>query len=476
MSLLINPVLSIDLGSTTCKVLVIDKEGKVLSESYNTYPLYSPTQDRAEEDPRDWINAVKKGIREALLRGGIPPLAIEAVVVTGQAVSVTPIDKDGRFLRPAILTFMDNRSQKIRNEIAPKYNMNFSEMMLFGISIWLRENELEIYEKMWKILDARNLIVYFLTDRETYDAIAISPKRMKLLSNAFNFSEGIFGHPHTSYFKEVGFTTKRIEEDIGIPQRTPVFLAPWDGMCNIIGSGLTREGIGMDVAGTTEILAVTTSNKIPIVTHKHLIEGLWLVYMSTPLTIAHRWFAENVLGNKRLHDMNVYHVIDSMAENADIERTPILLPTFKGEQSKPSLRGGIMGLTLDVGLRHIARSILESIAFYIKMKFDWMESKGARIKEIIVSGGGAKSKVWNRIKADILGKPVKIPHTTETAALGAAMIAFTALKEYKDLTDAVKGMLRIKEIYRPDERDKELYDKKYDVFKAFYDAISKMEL
>ena len=474
MTMMTSYVLSIDLGSTACKVLIFNEKGDVISRTECSYPLYTPRPGYAEEDPLAWKTSVFDSIRKVLLKSGLPASSIDGIVVTGQAISLTPIDKRGNPIKSAILTFMDSRTDSIRREIAPRYSMNYPEMMVFSTLIWMREKEKPVYEKMDKIIDARNFIIFLLTNRVTYDAISIPKERMEFLSKEFGFDLDLFGDAHSNYFNRVGETTREVEERLGIPQGTPVFLAPWDGMCNVIGSGLIKDGIAMDVTGTTEIIATAVSKRASIVTHKHLIEGLWLVYMSTPLAIAHRWFVEKILEGRELNGLSTYDIVDYLSEKAEIQKTPIFLPTFKGEYFKPNLKGAVIGLDFDTDSRHLARSIMEGVSFYVRMKLEYFEENGLHISEVITSGGGAKSRIWNQIKADIFKRSVKIPHTTETASLGAAMIAFTALRKYSSLTDAIKSMLRIKEIFHPKKEVSKIYEEKYRRFKLLYNFMSEL--
>lgn len=467
-------ILSIDLGSTGCKVVVFDGNGNAISESSSGYPLYSIRPGFAEEDPWDWWNAAKENIRSALLRANIPPANVAAISITGQSVSLGFLDEKGRPLRSSILSFMDSRAEKIRAEMISKFGkMSYSEMMVFSNLEWVRENEPKTYEKINKIIDAREFICYKLTGEISHDACALPLERLKIFKDHFGIPDKFFGVPHY-YNKPVASVSGEVHETLGFEPGTPVVVGPWDGMCNVIGSGLTKDGLAMDVAGTTEIVAASTTKKLDVVTHPHIIDGLWLVYTSEPLGISHRWFAEKVLGWQVGPGLNAYDIINLMAEKVDEQSSPIFIPTMKGEFMKPHMRGAFIGLSLDHNLNNLARAVLEGVAFHLRSTFSKIEEGGLKIEEIRVSGGGSRSRVWNQIKADVLGKTLKIMKTPETGALGAAMLAEVAIGRYRDLLEATRAMVSIKDEVRPRPEMRQKYEKRYEDYKKFYDFMGEL--
>ena len=467
-------ILSIDLGSTGCKIIIFDNKGSAISESYSGYPLHSTKPGFAEEDPWDWWNSTKENIRTALLRANIPPTNINVIGITGQAVSLGLLDKKGRPLRSSILTFMDSRAEKIGREMISQVGkMSISEMLVYSTLRWIKENEPDIFENIDKFIDAREFICYKLTGEISYDGCALSPVRVKKLNEAFDIPDEFFGSPHT-YDKPVASVSEEIHETLGLNPEVPVVVGPWDGMCNVVGSGLTEDGLAMDIAGTTEIVVASTTKKIDIVTHPHVIDGRWLVYTSTPLAIAHKWFAEKILGWQMGLGLDVYDAINLMAEKAEGESTPIFIPTMKGEFMKPHLRGAFIGLSINHNLNHLARAIFEGIAFHLRNTLEWIEKGGLKIDEVRISGGGSKSRIWNQIKADVLGKTVKIMKTPETGALGAAMLAEVAIGGYKDLLEATREMVSIKGEINPRFEMHEKYEKPYARYKKFYDSMDEL--
>ena len=468
-------ILSIDLGTTGCKVGVFDKDGGLKSLSYSEYPLYTNTSGWAEQDPIDWWNAVKQRMKSALLKANIPPSSIKAIGVTGQSTSVVFLGKKGTILRPAIL-YMDARAEHYLPELFSKIkNMNYVEMKFYSNLIWLRDNDPNLYEKIEKVIDAKEFIAMKLTGRVTYDTFVLSPDRVKMINEHLDIPDSFFGEPH-DYKEPTGYLSEDISRELGIPEGTPIVVGPWDGMCNVLGSGLTEDGIAMDVAGTTEIVAVSSKNKTDAASYRHLIENLWLAYTSLPLAISYRWFRDKIA----IHDtqysmaagMDAYNILNLRASQSKAGAAGLLfIPTMQGDFMKPHLSGAFIGLRTTHTLNEMARAIMEGIAYHLRWMIERIEEGNVTVNEIRVSGGGAKSSLWNKIKADVLNKPVKILDVVETGCLGATILTSTVIGWYSNLIEASQAMIHIKETITPEREQHEFYNKLYKKYREAFDFL-----
>lgn len=455
-------ILSVDLGTTGCKVIIFDEEGNVKSYSYNEYPLYTSEGCIAEQDPMEWWSSVVKSIKKALLKSNLSPSRIAAVGITGQSTSIVVIDKDGKPIRPAIL-YMDCRAENLLNKLTEQVGkLSFPEAKIYTNLLWLRKFEPETYKRIWKVVDAKEFIAYKITGNVTYDAITLPRERIKILNNITNIPEEFFGEPHT-YNEPVGMVHREAANITGLLEGTPVIVGPWDGMCNVIGSGLIDHGTAMDVAGTTEIIAVVSKEKLPIVTHKHIVKGLWLVYTSLPLGIAHRWLRNLLFANQGTpFTTDPYEIMNLMASKVDVgAHNLIFIPVFQGEYLKRHLRGAIIGLSFEHDAGHIIRALFEGVAYHLKLVFDNIEKHNLIINEVRVSGGGAKSKLWNQIKADVTGKSFKVLKVHETGCLGIAILVSTVIGLYKNIHESIKNMVHIAYEIKPRKEIHEKYKKYY---------------
>jgi len=459
-------ILSIDLGTTGCKTVIFDLEGNEVSKEYVEYPLYvSGKENLSEQDPLDWWNAVVYTIRKSLIKKNISPSKIKGVGVTGQSTSVVFLSERGSPLRPAIL-YSDARAEKYIPEMTEKVGqMNYVENKFFTNLRWIRENEPETYSRISHVIDAKEFIGYKLTGELTMDSFVIDPKRLEMLAQAFDVPTKFFGRFHT-YSEPIGYISGEASELTSLSEGTPVIIGPWDGMCNIIGSGLMDEGDTMDVAGTTEIVASISLQKIDDFSYKHVLEGRWIAYTSTSLAVSFRWFRDILLSLFKVSDeIDIYEVLNSKANKVPPGSNGLLfIPTMQGEFFKPHLRGGFIGLSLDHNIGHITRAIFEGVALYLRKMLESFEERGFKIGNIRVSGGGANSSLWNQIKADVLNKKLLVLKSKETAALGAAMLAATALGYYSHLEKAMSNMSHVAYAVEPNPKNVQFYDKLYRKF------------
>lgn len=153
-----------------------------------------------------------------------------------------------------------------------------------------------------------------------------------------------------------------------------------------------------------------------------------------------------------------------------------MLPFFSGERfpiKDPKARGLLFGLTMTHGKAHIIKSILESIIFTLRWIIESIQEHGAKIEEVRVGGGGARSSVWRQIQSDILGKQVVHTKVEESSALGAAMLAAIGLGIYHDLDEASNKMIQIAGRHEPNMRNYQKYGDFFKLYKDYYFASKK---
>jgi xylulokinase len=154
-----------------------------------------------------------------------------------------------------------------------------------------------------------------------------------------------------------------------------------------------------------------------------------------------------------------------------------VLPHFSGTGT-PYLdeksRGAIVGLTLATTREEIARAILESLTYEMKINLDLYEKFGLNINSLRAIGGGSRSKVWLQIKADILQKALIIPKTEEAVALGTAMLAGIAKGVFHGFEEAIDAMVSFGDSIQPDHGYQENYKNRYQVYQLIYKNLQKV--
>jgi xylulokinase len=152
----------------------------------------------------------------------------------------------------------------------------------------------------------------------------------------------------------------------------------------------------------------------------------------------------------------------------------VCLPFLAGERSPlwdPTARGAILGLTFAHGPNHLARAVLESTAYELRLLSDAILSLGARIDELRVCGGQAQSRLWNQIKADVTGLPASVPRLPEVALMGDAICAAIGAGIYPDLSRAGEAMVQVGEILEPNRAHRAVYDELFGIYRDAYPAL-----
>jgi xylulokinase len=160
-----------------------------------------------------------------------------------------------------------------------------------------------------------------------------------------------------------------------------------------------------------------------------------------------------------------------------------MLPHLQGAmapEANPKAKGVFYGFTLKHTKAHFARAIMESISCTVRRNIDVVEDLGIKVKEIRALGGGARSRVWKQIEADLTKRPVVTTKNEEAACLGAAILAGKAVGLYDSIEKASQNMVAVKERFEPNPANAEIYNRTYEKYVKLYtdlcDLFSKEEV
>ena len=264
-------------------------------------------------------------------------------------------------------------------------------------------------------------------------------------------------------------------EKTGLSPATPVMVGCGDEHAACLGAGVLKPGIVGDIIGTAE--PVCTASPEPVFdperlveTHCHADPDLWL--LENPGFVSGgnlRWFRDQFMAGE------IYGALDSeaarVAPGAD---GLIFLPSLMGSLAplwNESARGTYAGFTLAHGRGHFIRALLEGSAYAVRDIITQMKAAGIELHELRVMGGGAKSNLWNQIKADVTGLQVNVPEITETTALGAAFLALVGIGAYGTLKEAADHIIKIREHIDPDTEAASMYAQAYEQYRQTYFAM-----
>lgn len=491
-------LLGIDVGTYGLKSSLWDLDGKLAGTAKREYGIDHPQPLWAEQNPEVWLQALKSTYREVVKTVGTHA-KIRGIGISAFVPILVTLDKNGNTLRPAILSFDQRSTQqsaRLEREVGKEiFDISGNRIAPGAFSatcmLWMKEKEPRLFERVHKFLHANGYIAYRLTNSLSMD---FSNASTTLLFDIVrrSWSEQLcklVGIPIEKLpqargsWEVIGETTQEAEEDLGIEKGIPVVAGGNDSACSMLGAGVVETGMVLESIGTSIIFAYV--NKKPVFDSKvmnrcHVIPDRWfnLAGMSTP-GAAYRWFREEFGSTEKALatelDVDPYELLDKEAEKSPPgAHGLIFLPYLSGERSpiwNPNARGVIFGLTLSHSREDLIRAILEGGAFAVRDNMEVFTRNGLQIKEIRITGGGSKSRLWRQIMADMLGVELKIPLTAETAAFGAAILAGCGAGIYEDAASAAKRLTRVTEAEKPRVKQHKMYTKRFALFKKIYQNL-----
>ncbi|MBW2058322.1 MAG: xylulokinase [Deltaproteobacteria bacterium] len=494
-------VIGIDIGTSTCKALLVDHEGNVVARESEENPLSTPQPGWSEQDPEDWWQAVRVTIQRLLKRLD-RAAEIKAIGLSGQMHGLVALGRDGVPLRPCIL-WNDQRTEKQCEEIHQKAGgvdgllKLTNNRMLPGYTggkiIWVRQHEPRLYEKIRKILNPKDYIRYRLTGEYATEVSEASGtglfnvrarewsyRLLELLDIPKDWLPKCYESAEIS-----GQVTKSVASDLGLPAGLPVAGGGGDAVAQTTGTGMIEPGILGTTIGTAGIVAMALDRcydnpegKLQIFCNN--MPDKWHA-MGVTLAAGGslRWFRD-VLGGmekeiSRWTGEDAYEILCREASKAGPGSEGLLfLPYLIGERCPhvdPQARGAFVGLTLRHGRSHIVRSLLEGVIFSLMDTAQLIREMGIPVTQIRTSGGGALSGFWRQIHADVFNSEVvTVSGSGEGGAYGAALVAGAGVGVWPSVEEAVR-VLKVETRDLPVPAQAEVYGRLFPIYRGLYRSL-----
>jgi xylulokinase len=442
--MVLDTILTFDLGTTGCKVCLWDAGGSLLASADQGYPIHHPKPDWAEQDPEDWWNAAVTAGRQCL--AGQEAHRIAAIGLSSQREGVVPIGQDGRPLARCII-WMDRRCREQSARLGKEFGESFLHHHT-GVApdpnytacklLWLREHQPDLLAQTTVFLQPRDFLYYRLTGQPAMDYTLACRTMMLDLRRERWWPEmfarvGIRADQFPPLYRSIEAPHRVAAEAaaaLGIPAGIPVALGGGDRSCEAVGAGLSGNRASDSTGTATQVSMVADRlpedlGRVPCGIHAVPARYLFELGASTTAS-AMRWLRE-LFG---LPPEEAAALEREVAQSPPGARNLLMFPFLMGARStrwNPDARGLLLGLSLGHTRGDIARALMEGVGYEVSTCLDGLRDIGVTPGELVVIGGGAKSDLWAQIKADILGMAVYRPRYTEAASLGAAILAATAV-------------------------------------------------
>jgi len=478
--------LGIDVSTTATKALLVDESGTVVGIGRSTYDFDTPRPLWSEQNPALWWDATRTAIGQVLSAAGVDAADVRGVGLTGQMHGLVMLDDRGAILRPAIL-WNDQRTQTECDEIRaivgkPELIRISGNDALTGFTapkiLWVKHNEPDVFDHTATILLPKDYVRYRLTGTRAVDRAGGSGTILfdlarrdwsDVLARVLGIPRAWL--PQTFEGTEMsGTVNAAAAEATGLTQGTPVFGGGGDQAANGVGVGAVEPGIAAVSIGTSGVVFAPTDH--PAVEPEgrlhafcHAVPGMWHL-MGVMLSAAGslEWFRRVIAPDRSFAE------IDAMAESVPPGSAGLqFLPYLSGERTPhpdPLARGAFVGLTVRHELAHMARAVLEGVAFGLLDSLRLVQ-RATRVDEVRASGGGAASRLWLQIIADVLGAPVRPVATPEGAAHGAALLAATGAGSFASVAEACHAAVRAGTAFEPSAATA-TYAEAYDAYRGLY--------
>jgi L-fuculokinase len=483
-------ILILDCGATNVKACLVDTTGHIISShSLSNETIADPHYAGGLIWDIDEIwNKLATCSKKACLAA--EDTEIIGVTVTTFGVDGAAMKKDGTLCYP-VISWQCSRTENIEKNISkyfdPEWLYHTTGLQSYHFNtinklIWLRENRPDVLQEMDYYVMMPSLILQRLSGEFVTDTTMAGTSMLTSIKKR-NFSEEILKPlglspsifpPLTEPGSVIGRTTKEAGQALGIKPGIAVIASGHDTQFAILGSGA---GINQPIlsSGTWEILMVRASAELMQIPLKEAGVTIELDTQPGLVNIGVQWVASGVLewigkllypdlpeGSSR-YSMMIREAGDIPVGCNGVIVTPELFPGgFSGKQ------GNIKGLTHEVTRAHIYRASLEALSYYACYGIEKLQQVGNyTAKNVICVGGGSKNPLWNQIRADVMGIPVKGIDMTETTALGAALTALTGMGIYKNIEEAFAAIKSSFVQYEP-EKDREKYR---ELYRAFVEVV-----
>ncbi len=494
--------LGLDIGTSATKALVMDSRGKVLATATDQHDISAPQPNWSEQDPGQWYTACVTATGKVIQSASIDGKQILGVGLSGQMHGLVITDETDKLLRPAII-WNDQRTAAETIEIEQTAggrdrlieltgNAAMSSFTLTKL-LWVRKNEPRVFERIAHMLLPKDYIRLKLTGEYAGDVSDMSGTLMldqktrdwsgEILS-LFDIDRDILP-PVLESHEIAGRLTKSAANQLGLAQGTPVVAGGGDQPAGAIGNGVVRHGMTSAAIGTSGCVYVhcedyRTDPAGRVNTFCSSVAGQWCMF-GCVLSAggSFQWLRDTLgaeeIAQAREQNCDPYELLTARAATAPASSGGVFfLPYLTGERTPhadPHARGGWFGITSQTTRDELIRAVLEGATFAMADVVKIMRESGLSMRQIRLSGGGARSEFWRQMQADIYGTTCETINCAEGPAYGAALLAAVGAGQFDSVSQACESAIEVTQTITPNADAKRLYAKQHANYARLYPAL-----
>lgn len=480
-------VIGIDLGTSSVKTVLVNKQGEIKAEATRPYPLIHERPGYSEQDPQEWVNGSIACLQELLKENAISAEEIEGVSFSGQMHGLVLLDGDNNPLRPAIL-WNDTRTTKQCRDIEAKLGDKLLDITrnaaLEGFTLpkilWIQENEPEIFAKAKQFVLPKDYLRYRMTgkvDMEISDAAGTlllnvpEGKWSEEIVDSFNLPEG-FCPQIVGSTELTGTVTPEFAALSGLSTSTKVFGGGADNACGAVGAGIVRKGDALCSIGTSGVILTYEEDKnkdfagkVHFFNHAHP-GAFYAMGVTLAAGYSLSWFKETFASNISFNEL-LAPVSEVKAGSEGLLFTPYLVGE-RTPHADSAIRASFVGVSGTHELKHFARAVMEGITFSLQESLELFKQAGIAVERVISIGGGAKNPAWLQMQADIFGATVVSLKNEQGPAMGSAMMAAVGSGWFSSLEECADQFIEYGATYEPNPDNVATYAKLFKLYQQVY--------
>jgi xylulokinase len=494
--------LGIDVGTSGTKALLMEPSGRVLATATAPHELSSPRPGWSEQDGDNWWAATVQAVRAVVGRAGVDGKTVAAIGLSGQMHGLVITDGAGRPLRPAII-WNDQRSAaeaaQIERRVGGKGrlialvgNVAMTSFTLTKL-LWVRRHERRTYDRIRHLLLPKDYIRLRLTGEYVGDVsdmsgtLMLDPRRRDWSAKAlslFQVDRDILPAVVESH-EVTGRLRAAAAAELGLAEGTAVVGGAGDQPAGAVGNGVVRDGLTSATMGTSGVVYVhsrryKTDPAGRVQTFCAAVAGEYCMFGCVLAAGGSLQWYRNVLGAAEVEQAKVRNVDPYELLTAQAAAAPagceglFFLPYLTGERTPhadPTARACWIGIHSRTTRNELVRSVMEGATFAMNDAVTILRDRGLNIRQIRLSGGGARSEFWRQLQADVYRATCVTINAEEGPAYGVALLAAVGAGAFANVAEACQACITVTRTIRPQPGSARRYAELYAQYRRLYPAL-----
>ena len=480
--------IGIDVGTSGLKSVLFDERGQIERQASASYPLFTPHENWAEQNPEHWFMAAVSTLKDLVKNLSFDVADIASIGVSGQMHGLVMLDRNYRPLYNSII-WCDNRAvteaEQLNREFGSEHWLRLTgNRALHNLTaaklLWVKNNCPEIFASCEHIFLPKDYVRFCLagglgneiSDASGTQLLDVNTGQWSTeILNYFGLRKDVLGRVYQSS-EIVGFLRRDLALAIGLAPETAVIGGGGDQAAAALGNGVYKPGSISCSLGTSGVIFAPTDRiqvdpQGRIQTFCHAVNQTWqLMGVTQGCGLSMKWLKDLLYSD----ETEPYKIMEREVSFLNCKSEKLLfLPYLMGERTPhqdPNARGVFFGLDSLTDRARLALAVMKGITFSLREAYETVLQFVSRPDELIVTGGGTNNAVWMQILTDVFGLPIKVSDSTESGALAMAILGAVGTGCYRSISEATALMIDEGRTFIPENSG--LYEEQFMLYKKLY--------